>query len=392
VVLLKYLLPLLFIAYAFGEIAKFKLFPAVSIGFFDFVLMVILIIWVFFVKKGEYFLKKSFLIFCLIALISLIINFQKFTLDQISISSMYLIRFVLYGGLYFVFSDIGKLYKNTVYKYMFFSGLLIIIFGLFQYILYRDLRNLYFLGWDNHMYRLLSTFLDPNFTGSFLVLFIIFIFIMKDKLFSSKWIFYVVLSLNFLAIVLTFSRGAILMLLVSVVMYSLITKKWKITFGLFSLFVLVFFILSPLFYIENTNLLRFASTEARLESSKKALEIYKENPIGVGFNTYRYARRNYENQDWTNLGPSHAGAGIDNSLILVLVTTGIVGLISFLYFIFNIFKLGFTYLTKDKIALVLIVSSGGLLVNSMFINSLFYSFLMIWIFILAGITQSNSRG
>lgn len=250
---------------------------------------------------------------------------------------------------------------------------------------------MYFLGWDNHMYRLFSTFMDPNFAGAILVLFLTFLFIMKETIFSKKyiWASYFLILLNLIAIVLTFSRGALLMLLVSVATYSVLTKNWKITGGLVAVLVVVFFILSPKFYVENMNLLRFASTEARLESSSKALHIFKENPMGVGFNTYRFARTNYENSDWTNFGPSHSGSGVDNSFILVLVTSGIFGFISFVYLIYKIFRLGFNNIKKNKIALVLCVSIVGLVVNSMFINSLFYSFLMVWIFVLAGLTENS---
>ncbi len=392
-VLLRYLVPLLFLVYSFGEIARIRIYSSVSSGVFDIVLVLIILTWLLFVKKGNYSLRNSIILFSLVALFSLLINASRYSQEQLLISSLYLIRFVLYSGIYFVFSDIGKEYKNKIPKYMLLSGLIIIALGFLQYFFYPNLRSLYHLGWDDHMFRLFSTFLDPNFTGAFLVLFIVFIFIMREKIFPEKrkWLFYLILLLNFIAIILTYSRGAILMLLVCVVIYSILTRNWKITGALIGVFVLVFFILSPKFYVENTNLLRFASTEARIETSKRAIYIFKENPMGVGFNAYRYARLRYEQGDWTNYGPSHAGAGVDNSFILVLVTTGILGLGAYLFMLYKIFKLGFLRLKKDSMALVLVVSLGGLIVNSLFINSLFYSFLMVWIWILAGLTQSNSR-
>lgn len=391
--LLKYLLPVFFIVYSLGEVARIEIFPAVNTGIFDLILLSILFVWLFFVKKSKYSLKIPILLFASVALLSLSINLTRFTTSEILISSLYLVRFILYAGIYFVFTDIDKKFVTRIYRYMFLSGSLLIIFGIFQYFFYPNLRNLYYLGWDDHMYRLFGTFLDPNFTGAFFVLFLTFIFIMKDKIFPEKysWIVYVIMILNIIAIVLTFSRGALLMLLVCLITYSVITKSWKIAAGVIAVFVVIFIILSPKFYLENMNLFRFASTEARLESSRNALAYFKESPMGVGFNTYRFARKVYEPTDWTGVGPSHAGSGVDNSFILVLVTTGFLGLVAYIYLIFRIFKLGFKNINNNKIALVLVVSLAGLVANSMFINSLFYSFLMVWIFVLSGLTENTSR-
>ena len=182
------------------------------------------------------------------------------------------------------------------------------------------------------------------------------------------------------------------MLIICVVIYSALTHKWKLTAGIICLFAVIFFVLSPIFSVENTNLLRFASVEARIGSSKSALEIFQKNPMGVGFNTYRFAREKYGKTDWTGAGPSRAGAGVDNSFILILVTTGLFGLISYVYLLYKMFKLGVANLKNNKFALVLIVSLGGLIVNALFINSLLYSFFMVWVWILAGLTESNSRG
>lgn len=86
---------------------------------------------------------------------------------------------------------------------------------------------------------------------------------------------------------------------------------------------------------------------------------------------------------------SHSGAGIDNSLILILATAGIPGFAAYIFLLYKMFKLGFSRLSKSDMGLVLIISLTGLLVNSMFINSLLYSFAMAWIFLLAGLTENS---
>ena len=50
---------------------------------------------------------------------------------------------------------------------------------------YPDLRNLWYLGWDPHYYRVFATLLDPNYVGILLVLTIfvwIYIWVNNKKL------------------------------------------------------------------------------------------------------------------------------------------------------------------------------------------------------------------
>ena len=392
-VILKILLPLFFITFAFAEVFKVRIYDSVSLGIIDIIIVSVVLMWLFIIKKKKYQLKFPIILFAIICVFSLVFNYLNYSNEQIFISSLYIIRWLLYACLYFVFVDIGKSNKDNIIKLMFSTGFLVIIFGFAQYYLYPSLRNLFYLGWDEHLYRLFSTFLDPNFAGTFLVLFFVFLYVFRDYFSGNKKkLIYLFLVLNFIAIVLTYSRGALLMFLTCVVVYSFLVRNWKFTAGILTLFVIIFFVLSPGFNMEGTNLLRLASVKARINSTKTALLVWQNNPMGVGFNTYRYAREKYGEIDNSQFGPSHAGAGVDNSFVLVLVTTGVVGLLSYTYLLFRIFKLGLVNVKKNKFALVLVVSLGGLIVSALFINSLFYSFIMIWIWILAGITESTSRG
>lgn len=388
-VLLKFLVPVLFIVFALGELLRIQLPSSIGIGLIDLVVFFIFLIWIIFIKKTKYQLFKPLVLFTSIAGVSLLLNIKNFESQQILVSSLYLIRFTLYASLYFVFADIGKQFGEKTKKYMTISGLLILIIGLLQYFLYPSLKNLYYLGWDEHMHRLFSSFMDPNFAGVILVLFFVFFFILRDKITrDKKHLSYGILILNFIAIVLTYSRGALLMFFSSVFIYSVIIKQWKIIGGTLILFAVLFVALSPWYYIENTNLLRTFSTKERIKTSEQALKIFKENPLGVGFNTYRYAREKYGDRDGSLFGPSHAGAGVDNSFILVLVTTGIPGLIAYVYLLFKMFMLGFSKI-DNRYGLVLAVSLFGLVINALFLNSLFYSFVMIWVWVLAGLTERS---
>ena len=350
------------------------------------------------------YLGKPILIFFLVGAISLIINFHKFSAQELLISSLYLARWIFYTSFYFALLSFNKNFKVKLLKLMTFSGTIILFLGFIQYFWYPNLRNLYYIGWDEHLYRLFSTFLDPNFAGAFFVMFAVFVFpkisesFKKNNLLGAVPII-LIEAFAFAAVFLTYSRSAIIMLIAIVLSFSLFRliffkEKTKLIFGfiiLSAVLISIFIFVSPKsFKTENTNLLRTTSTVARLDSAKKALTIIKNNYIfGVGFNTYRFTQLKYgfitpKNKE------ANSGAGTDNSFLFILATTGIVGFVSYIFLIFKMFKLGLINIRKNIFAQIFLVTLFGILVNSLFINSLFYIFLMEWMWILAGLTESPS--
>ncbi len=387
--LLKILISVFFITFSLGEVAKIQFPNSISVGFFDLAVVLLSLFYLKKISKGRFVLKTPILLFIAVSVFSLIINFLNYELNQILIGSLYFVRWIAYTGIYFTAINLNKKGKEYALKFMMISGVSVVILGYLQLIFYSNLKNLYYLGWDEHMHRMFSTFMDPNFAGVIFVLFFVFFFIFKDELLNRKLLQYFILGSTFTAIILTYSRGALVMLVISALIYSIIKRNWKIIVGTITVLTIVFVILSPGFYIENTNLLRTASASQRLETSMQALSIFKKNPLGVGFNTYRYAREKYGFIDTSRFGPSHSGAGVDNSLVLILVTSGIPGFIVYIFLLYKTFKLGISRLSNNKMSVVLVVSLGGLLVNSLFINSLLYSFSMAWIFLLAGLTENS---
>lgn len=387
-VLLKILLPVLFLSFTFAELLRIQLPGAVSMGIIDVVILGIVFVWLILSKKGKYKLKIPILLFISAAILSQVVNVGNYEVEQIKVGLLYLVRWILYAALYFVFVDIGRKFQKPVRNYMILSGVLILIFGFIQYKFYPSLKNLYYLGWDDHLYRIFSTFLDPNFAGVFIVLFIIFIFFQK---FKKSYIKFVILTGSFAALILTYSRGAILMLLVSTFIYSLLKKNYKLIGGLIGVLVLITIALSPNFHTVNTDLFRMPSLTQRIENINQTLYVYSQNPdFGVGFNNFRYARDRYVQKDWVDY-PSHAGAGSDNSFALILATTGIPGILAYLYLLYKILRLGLNNIKKTPYAWILVLSLVGLIANSFLLNSLFYSFIMIWIWVIIGLTESSSH-
>jgi O-antigen ligase len=324
-------------------------------------------------KVKQRYIYTPILLFAGLGFISLLINSFNLTIGQFFVSLMYLLRWIAYAGVFFIILDFNQEIKNKISKILFIIGSIIIGIGYLQYFFYSSLRNLFYLGWDEHMYRMFSVFLDPNFAGAFFVLFFLF---SLNIFFKNRNIIVGLISILSLgAIFLTFSRSALIMLIISsVLMLVLLNKKiWIIL--LLGIIILALSISSKFFNIENINLFRIVSSEARLETAKNALLIIKNNPlIGVGYDAYRYAQFRYGLRSEINYN-SHADASPDNSFLLVMSTTGLIGFCLFVFLWFRIIKL------KIKNALV-IASIVGIFVNCLFVNSLFYPSIMLWLWVI----------
>lgn len=408
--IVKLLFLLLLVLFPLGELGRFQLVNDIAIHVNDIALFLIFFGWIVVNKskinqiiKAKLF--KPLLLFSFIALFSLLLQIYRYTQIEVIVASLYLIRWIGLVMLYFVVKEFDLEFKEKIKYILTLLGAIVVGFGYIQYFLYPDLRNLYYAGWDEHLYRMVSVFLDPNFAGAFFVMYLVFVLgLISQKRF---WIsqndkfktfsLYVILISTFGAIVLTYSRSAYLMLFVSVSIFLFMTissrfiRTIAISLGFLSLLVLIIF-LSKLPQSEGTNLLRTSSTNARFLAAQQAIIIIKDNPIiGVGFNAYRYAQKKYGFIPNNQKKENHAGAGTDDSYLFVIATTGIVGFISYLYVLKSILMVSYLSYRKNNniIGLVLFCSLIGLFINSFFINSLFYLFILEWIFIQAGVIDCD---
>lgn len=397
---LKIFFVILIFTIPLGEVVRVQLSNNIAISATDILVCVIVLFWILSrifnkTKSPRYKLKKPLIIFLSIAVLSLIVNFSGLGVLKFLISSLYLIRWFFYAVVYFIVLDFDNVFKKRIPSFLVFSGFILILEGYAQYFFYPNLRNLYYLGWDEHLYRMFSSFLDPNFFGAFLVLYLLFVLgILFKSIKNKNKVASIALSiLSFItlsAIFLTYSRGAYVMLIVGVFVFLSVKKQIKMAIGLFmvTIFAIIFFSGVGL-KSEGTNLLRTTSTEARIPSALNAISIFRNNPIfGVGFNAYGFAAEKYGYIKASNY-PNHAAAGTDNSFLFILATTGILGLFSYLFLWFKIFLSARDDIGKKNIfAYVLLVSSIALFLDSLFINSLFYVFIMLWMWILAGLSEA----
>ena len=393
--------------FSLGEAIRIELFNNFTIKPIDIFIFFAVLVWGIINKKS---LKKQIsfksplvlplFAFITVLFVSLFLNFYRYSYEEILVSISYTFRFILYSSLYFIVKSFSPTVKEKIINLLIFTGAFFVTLGFIQYFFYSNLRNLYYSGWDEHMYRLFSTFLDPNFAGAFLVLCSIFLFgllfyFLAKKLKTRAVFIGIVIIPTLFAVLFTYSRSALIMLFVSFFAFTVLAKKIKWFAGLILFGVVFILISSKNFNIENINLFRIASSEARIDSAKIALKIISENPIyGVGFNAYRYAQVNYGFKDSTGTIKSHADAGTDNSFLFVLATAGIIGLILYLNIFRVIFKKALGVYKKEKnssmkkyMAAIVISSTAGIAINAFFINSLFYSFILIWLWILLGLIE-----
>ena len=289
-------------------------------------------------------LFKPLALFSLAALLSLVVNAGSVSLAGLA----YFLRFVCYTAFYFALRIAGvKKYA----RHLLFAAALFLCLGLLQYFLLPDVRFLAYLGFDDHYYRLIGSFLDPNFSGLILAVLVTL----------SSWPLLVV---PLIALVLTFSRASFLALAVGLVYLSLTQRRFKLLLTLLLLGLFLYLVPKP--FGEGVNLWRTFSIASRWQNQKNAFLLFSQKPIfGHGFNTLK--------QTGTNEIPNLT-SGVDNSFLFVLVTTGLTGFAAFLYFLKTAFQ-GIK-LSLVKTALVIIFA------HSLFNNSLFYSWILALFFLL----------
>lgn len=103
---------------------------------------------------------------------------------------------------------------------------LLLLFGALQYFFMPDTRFLFFLGWDDHYYRVISTLFDPGFTG---ILYVLGYLFLQEEMSDGKHIrpYALVLSLSLMVGVLfTYSRASYLAF--ATVILFLTWQKWHV--------------------------------------------------------------------------------------------------------------------------------------------------------------------
>jgi len=396
----------------------------------DFLMPLFFAIWIF--KKIRFGwqptqqIKKiliPFSAFTIWALITLLANASFFSTKEILISSFYWIRWVTYASIFFIIADELNLFLLTqkpknwtsiIQKILLGSFVFAVLIGFLQFYFFTDFEALGLAdqGYDPHMNRLAGAWLDPNLAGAFFLIGIIWLTNLILDIFASYNsklttynlqlkikkllpITYYLLPtcLLTLALGLTFSRSAYLAFLVACFLIGLIRARKILLIGFLSIILLLTFSsralerttdlvqsITTLFSGEDAYFLPDATARLRIQNWEDNLNLVAKQPIfGIGYNTLRFVSRNSSD--------GHAAGGTDSSLLTILVTTGIPGLILFFWFLETLFLIFWQNWKKFKStpALTVLISWSAILVHSFFTNSLFFPPILFLLFLFSGL-------
>lgn len=343
------------------------------------------LVYITFVKKKvkipSYIFPTS-AVFLMSAVASTVLSLNFFEAGDVLIASLFLIRLALYITIPVVVVNIIR--KNQVINYVnlvLAIGTFFTLLGFFQFIFFPDLSSLEIYGWDPHINRLVSTTLDPNYTGGILTVFSsislsLFLYKQKGR--------YALLTCLFsIGVLLTFSRSSYFAYAVSMLLIAVI-KSHKVVFIPAFLFIVTFLFI-PVGRERIIGALTVDKTaKSRIESWQKAVSIIGDNLFfGVGYNNYRNAQAKYGFFEADSSG-GHSGSGSDSSLLLVLATTGAFGFSFYLGWLAALAKIAVRNLKTNFLALSTVAALLALVIHSQFVNSLFFpQILLLLLFLIS---------
>ncbi len=340
-------------------------------------LIILLSIPAYYLDKYENKLVKFVFVDFLFACgFSILFSLSYFTPIQVIIGSLYFLRLIAY--FYFFKINYNLIKTKLITKELLLNSLIAIslataTLGWIQYFLLPNLTFLKILNWDDHLYRLVGTFLDPTFTALIIVFGIIISSVKEYKNSSFKII---ISSFLIVSLVFTYSRASYLALFTAFVYlfikkYNKYRKIWIIT-----VFVLVSsFLILPRKSSEGTLLERTPSIYSKYYNYSETIQIIKEFPVfGIGFDNLCTERIRI----FGGNPLSHACSGSDSSLLMVLATTGIVGFLIFINMVIKILD----SVRKDIFGISFLACSAALFIHSLFAQSAFYPFVLGYMAIL----------
>lgn len=314
--------------------------------------------------------------------------FGIFIFRQIEVIYGFLYLFRLIAYFYFFiyvwnFAKKGNKNKKLLIDSLLSVSVVSAMFGWIQFFMIPNIKPFFTWGWDEHLYRLVGTFLDPTFLGLIIVFGIITSIIRMVEV-KNKKLYIITTIFLLLSLAFSYSRASYLALFAGVLVIAWYKKLiWKALL-LIGLFTGLLFLL-PTSRNHSIELFRSFSAIARVENYQTTLKIFSKSPIfGVGYDNMCIAYQKF-------IGPqsfeSHACSGSDSSILFILTTTGLVGLIVFIYSLFMMK----VFLNHNSYSIILNSSLASLCVHSLFSNSMFYPWILGWVVILLACSDLRSE-
>jgi len=360
----------------------------------DAVIGVLVVVWIFNILVRRYQMKWNIVWISLVSFwaVGFLVNLlaqPHLILDQASTMWLYWFRLLVYSMYLPVVWHIASWYQESrrYLRWWLVMGFVFLVLGFTQLIFIPDITWLAAEGWDPHMGRLLSTFLDPNFAGAILVLFfgVSFAFYFKYKQWNRPKVFWLIISgLFVLGVLLTLSRSAYLGLAAVYFILSFWFDKRWILIGL--LVGTIFLFSNQRIYQRVEGIVTVDETaQFRIDSWRDTMEIVQDNYwTGVGYNALAF--ENFRRGYFIDLR-EHNAAGSDSTLLTIWATMGWVGMMAFMmifvsfsaYSIWIFFKQKYDWQLKF-LAIGLVVGMVGIFIHSQFTNSMLYAHILLPLF------------
>jgi len=335
--------------------------------------------------------------FVVVNLVAIGVTAVRFDLTpgEVAFSSLYLIRWSLYASVYlFALTAVRRsagprlIHAAVVVCGAFaaFGIIQSIFMPNFAFIVYPD--AIPYIDWDIQGHRLVSTFLDPNFAGAF----IMFGLFYAHAQAADRKPSYPLLALFWLALILTLSRSSIIAALCGLGLLAFRTRSFHRLFVPLLLFVLIAVLAADrlMQFAAAYNKLTFIepSALARLGDWLLAWRVFIDNPlIGIGYNTFGIVRGAYG-----AVGVGSGAFGSDGGVLYMAAVSGIVGVALLGAGLWRLMAIGWrTYRIKQLpqnvrgLGLALHVWIPSLVIQSAASNSIFYPFIIGMLFLLGGI-------
>ncbi|PIR80121.1 MAG: hypothetical protein COU25_01745 [Candidatus Levybacteria bacterium CG10_big_fil_rev_8_21_14_0_10_35_13] len=329
----------LFFLFSLGQIGRISIMEY-QINFYLYeILLFVFIAFLFSKFRFKPFLNKKIkwlYYFPLSLILSFLVTFYQYNQIENLTAFLYLIRtsFYLISIIYlYYYANKQKDLEEYIKPGLIFFTLITLLTSFIQYFLYPNLRNLSYLGWDPHLFRIFGVFLDTSIASAIYGLILLFL-IINYKKFTFSVFSKIILIISFVTLgLLTYSRGFYLSILTTLFFYFLISKKLKFIVVVLAMFTFALLIL-PKPFGEGVNLLRTYSIESRAKDYEEGLLIWKKNPVfGIGYNHLKSIRE-------SNLSlPSHSASAYQSSFLTILVTSGVIGLIALAFALKNLWDI-----------------------------------------------------
>jgi len=385
-----------------GEFGRIEIMGN-SLLLLDIVTPVVMLVWLArkLIRKETFHFTKvnaSLIAFLAIAILSLLVGAAGLDAGEFKFALLYLIRFIAVGSFFFIAQDSAK-QKSKVVNWLILAGGILALIGFYLFKTIPDFAEagLADLGWDPHIGRLTSTWLDPNFAAggfAFLLALLGGKILKTREFFKQAWLV-LLAGIMLVALLLTYSRSGLVALGVSGLILGLVGNR-KLLIALIIVGIVGMGVSSRLSerigelaqsvtsFGGSSQQVLDPTAQLRFESWDEGLRIWKENLLlGVGYGSYKF-HQTFASET------SHAATGSDASLLNIGATTGTLGLAAFLFFLGNLLLLAWQK-RKTALGLGFLAALCGLLIHSIFVNSLFFPAILLYLMVSGGLLAAQEK-